>query len=155
MLQIFGEENNFSQTLACLGYVERVLSQVNQAQRHFLEALRLGVQHEHFISLIHALPGIALLFVDQGDSKRAVELYALASTLEMVANSKWFADIAGDEIAKAAEGLPVEVVEAAQARGRKLDLWETAEKLLTELEELGWGSADQKVDPTESPAIGV
>jgi hypothetical protein len=128
-----------------LGYAARVLSQIAQAQRHFLEALRLGMQHEHFLPLIHALLGIALLFVDQGDSERAVELYALASAFGIVANSKWFADIAGDEIAAMAEKLPVEVVEAAKERGRELDLWETAEELLAELEEAGWGKPEFNV----------
>ena len=87
-----------------------------------------------FFPLIHVLPGISLLFVDRGDAERAVELYALASTFGVVANSKWFADIAGDEIAVVAEGLPVEVAETAKARGRKLDLWETAAGLLEEFE---------------------
>jgi tetratricopeptide (TPR) repeat protein len=154
-LQNVGEENNFGQALACLGYVERRLNQIAQAQRHFLEALRLGMQHEHFLPLIHVLPGIALLFADQGEVEQSVELYALASTLDMVANSKWFADIAGDEIAQMAEQLPVEVVETAKARGRELDLWETAKALLVELKELGWGDADQQVDPAEPPAMGV
>jgi len=35
------------------------------------------------------------------------------------------------------EGLPVEVAEAAKARGRALDLWEMAADLLVELEALG------------------
>ena len=95
---------------------------------------------EDFPGLIHTLPGIALHFADQGNFERAVELDALATTFEIVANSKWFDDIAGDEIAAMAEALPVEIVEAAKVRGQELDLWETAEKLLFELEELGWGS---------------
>ena len=81
-----------------------------------------------------------------------MELYALASTFGIAANSKWFADIAGDEIAKVAEGLPNEVVETAMARGRKLDLRETAKELLVQLEELGWGIDNQR--PELSP-IGI
>jgi hypothetical protein len=68
----------------------------------------------------------------------------LAATQGIVANSKWFADIAGDQIAEAAEGLPVEVADAAKARGRALDLWETVAGLLEELEKLGWRSTDQQ-----------
>jgi hypothetical protein len=78
--------------------------------------------------------------------ERVVELYALASTYGVVVNSKWFDDIAGNEIAVAAESLPVEVVKAAKARGRELDLWETAGKLLVELEEMGWGNGISCVD---------
>ena len=86
----------------------------------------MSIEAGSYLSLFHTLPGIALLFADQGEVERAVELYALATTQGIVANSKWFDDIAGDEIARVAEGLPVEVVEAAKARGRGLDLWETA-----------------------------
>ena len=75
-------------------------------------------------------------------SNERLELYALASTQGYVANSKWFADITGDEIAAAAKQLPVEVAEAAKVRGRGLDLWETAAALLEELEAMGWGSAN-------------
>jgi hypothetical protein len=35
-----------------------------------------------------------------------------------VANSRWFEDVAGREIAGAAEALPLEVVAVAQERGR-------------------------------------
>jgi hypothetical protein len=115
------------------------LNQSSQAQGYLTEALQVAVEAKRYLSLIQTLPGIALLFADQGDAERAVELYALASTQGIVANSKWFDDIAGDEIAQAAERLPVEVVEAAKERGRSLDLWGTAQNLLEELEEAGWG----------------
>jgi len=133
-------------TFACQGYAARGLNRIAQAQEHFLEALRAATKHDDFPPLIHALPGIALLFADQGEAERAVELYALASTFGIVANSKWFDDIAGDEIAAVAEGLPEDVIEAAKTRGRSLDLWETVAELLDELEALGWGSADQQSD---------
>jgi len=51
-----------------------------------------------------------------------------------VANSRWFEDVAGREIAAAAEALPPEVVAAAQERGRARDLWATVEELLDELQ---------------------
>ena len=86
-----------------------------------MEALKIAVEGRFFLILLHILPGIALLFADQGEIERAVELYALAATQGIVANSKWFDDIAGDEIARAAEGLPADVVDAAKARGRELD----------------------------------
>jgi predicted ATPase len=140
LCQSFGWMENEGQVLACLGYVTRGMNQNSQTQRHFYEALRIAVEEEGFLALIHTLPGIALLFADQGDIERAVELYALASTLGVVANSKWFADIAGDAIDVVALGLPTEVIEAARARGQGLDLWATAAALQVELEEAGWGS---------------
>ena len=132
-----GSRDTLVQALACQGFAARGLNLTHQAQGYFLEALRAAIKGEDFFPLIHALPGIALLFADQGDAERAVELYALASTFWIVSNSKWFADIAGDEIASAAEELPVEAIEAAKTRGRELDLWETAAGLLEEFESVG------------------
>ncbi len=63
---------------------------------------------------------------------------ALAESLPFVGNSQLFADIAGKPMAAVADTLPPEVVVAAQARGRQLDWWETAETLLEELGKLGW-----------------
>jgi tetratricopeptide (TPR) repeat protein len=130
----------------CQGFAARGLKKDRQAKDCFFQALKGVVKLEHFISFVHILPGIALLFADQGEIERAVELYALVCNYGIVANSKWFADIAGDEIAMKADELPVEVAEAAKARGRQLDLWETAGKLLVELEEMGWGNGISCVD---------
>jgi hypothetical protein len=49
------------------------------------------------------------------------------------ANSRWFEDVAGREIAAAAEVLSPEAVTEAQERGRSRDLWATVEELLDEL----------------------
>ena len=137
------EKSDIGKLHACHGFAARGLGQFSQAQALFCQALGMAIEGKLYPSLLHALPGIALLYADQGEVERAVELYALASTFDWVANSKWFEDIAGNEIAEAAEGLPADVVEAAKARGRSLDLWETAKELLGELQELGWASADQ------------
>jgi tetratricopeptide (TPR) repeat protein len=141
--QDLGHQDNVGQDLACLGYIARKKGQISQARGYWMDALQIAVEGDEFLALFHTLPGIALLFIDKGEAERGVKLYALASTLGIVANSKWFADIAGDEIAVAADGLPVKVAEAAKARGRELDLWETTEELLVELKELGWGSDHQ------------
>jgi tetratricopeptide (TPR) repeat protein len=130
--------DDINQALSGLGYAARGLDHPSQAQRYFHQAMKQAIEAKVFLTLIHSLPGIALLFLDQGEIERAVELYALASTQGIVANSKWFADIAGDEIDRTAEKLPPGVIEAAKKSGRSLDLWETALELLDELEKLGW-----------------
>jgi len=137
-----GSKQNVGQTLACLGYVARDLGQPTQAQQQFYQVLQGVVETKGigaYLPLVHVLPGIALLMADRGELERAVDLYALASTQGIVANSQWFEDIAGRQIAAAAKTLPPDVVAAAEARGRARDLWETAAELLAELVERGWG----------------
>jgi len=112
--------------------------QGEQAKGYAVEALRIASDPDHSTIRPPLLPvtTAARLLRDGGHSERAVELYALASSHAFVANSHWFHEIAGRHIAAAAESLPLEVVAAAQERGRARDLWETAKELLEELTEL-------------------
>jgi hypothetical protein len=62
-----------------------------------------------------------------------VELYALASRYPLVAESQWFADVAGNALAGVAATLPAERVAILQERGRTRDLEATAAEFLAEL----------------------
>jgi tetratricopeptide (TPR) repeat protein len=135
-----GKRDELAWALACAGYAARSSGQLAPARRYLCEALRMGVETGGFMALITALPATALLLADaggtaRGEPERAVELYALASRCPYVANSRWFEDVAGREIAVAAASLPPDVVAVAQERGRARDLRATAEELLAELEE--------------------
>ena len=127
------------QVLAALVIAERGLGDSYQAERYLYDALqvvaKVGPFPSLFLPLAYTLPAAALLLIDRGEVERAVELYALASRFPLVANSRWFEDVAGKHIATAAENLPPKVVEAAQERGRARDLDETVNELLVELEE--------------------
>jgi tetratricopeptide (TPR) repeat protein len=122
------------QGLAVLGYALCGLGQLPQAERHSYEALRSFAEIRSFLPLLLVLPGIALLLADRGEKERAVELYALASRYPLVANSRWFEDVAGKHIAAVAATLPPEVVAAVQERGRARDLDAAVAELLDELE---------------------
>ena len=50
--------------------------------------------------------------------ERAVEVYATALREPQVSKSRWFQDVAGDRVARAAAALVPEAVRAAEARGR-------------------------------------
>ena len=81
-------------------------------------------------ALVHwLLPAAALTLLDQGEVERAIELYALAETYPAIAKSRWYAKVAGQEIADSAEKLPSRMVAAAQARGRSLDTMTTLNQL--------------------------
>jgi predicted ATPase len=120
--------------LACAGRAALGLGRPAQARRHLGEALRIGAEIGAFVPVITALTATALLLADRGEPERAIELYALASRHPYVANSRWFEDVFGQQIATAAGALPPQAILAAQERGRMRDLWATVEELLTELE---------------------
>jgi hypothetical protein len=104
------------------------------AWEHLREAIGIGMDKDIFWVFIYVLPTAALLLADQGENAQAVELYALALRYAIISNSRWFEDVAGREIAALAASLPLEVAAAAQERGRRRDLQETALELLVEIE---------------------
>jgi hypothetical protein len=46
------------------------MKQISRAQYCFQEALQAAKKHQDFLPLIHALPGIVLLFAEQGQVER-------------------------------------------------------------------------------------
>jgi hypothetical protein len=69
----------------------------------------------------------------EGEIERAVELYALASRYPLVAESHWFSDVVGKQIAASADTVPAGRVSLLQERGRARDLEATTAELLAEL----------------------
>jgi hypothetical protein len=120
-------------THAYRGYIAREEGTIAQAWYHVRQALQIGAALGDPRPRTRALPLCALLLADQGEVARAVELYALASRHPHVANSRWFEDVAGKQVAAAAAALPPDAVAAAQERGRERDLETTVEELLAEL----------------------
>jgi tetratricopeptide (TPR) repeat protein len=134
-----GEKRTLNLVKLSQSYVLHKIGHKTQAQQLLAEALDFGLNHRSFIHVLTAIPAKAMFLGEEGETQRAVELYALATSHAFVGNSRWFADAVGQYIKVIAATLPPEVIMAAQARGRNLDLWQTAESLLTELAELGWG----------------
>jgi DNA-binding SARP family transcriptional activator/predicted ATPase len=121
---------------AALAYVARELRRPVEMRHHLLQALEVVSETGVVPTLLWTLPAAALLLADQGAGERAVELYALASRHGLVAQSRWFEDVAGRDIDAIAASLPPDVVAAAEERGRARDLEATAEGLLVELEQM-------------------
>jgi DNA-binding SARP family transcriptional activator/predicted ATPase/tetratricopeptide (TPR) repeat protein len=128
-----GHRPSLACSVAILAFASRGLGQRAQARQQVAEALRIATDSGAFFPLIFALVAMALLRVDEGELEQAVELYALASRTPYVANSRWFEDVAGREIAHLAAGLSSEAVEAAHAHGQAMDLWQKAAELRDEL----------------------
>ena len=90
-----------------------------------------------------AIVAVAFYKFLEGEVNKAIELYALTTSHDYVGKSHWFDDLFGKQITEIAANLPEGQVEKAKSKGRSLDLWETAEYLLEELNERG---LDQTAD---------
>ena len=117
MYQTLGLAENTGVASCALGYAARGQGDLEHARRLWVQALRLSTEKGSFPLLAYSLPGIALVLLDRGQLERAVETYELACRFGAVANSHWFEDVAGREIAAAAQSLPPDVVAAAAAKG--------------------------------------
>ncbi len=129
------QKDELAWALALMVFVQRSLGEFNSARTYLNQTLEIGNNAHGYFPVLCGLCGAALLLLDEGKFEQAVEYAALVWTFPVAANSRWFEDVAGGEIATAAKTLPSEVVSAAQNRGRKRDIWETASELLEELSE--------------------
>ncbi len=131
--QEVGPQDDLSWALACLAIAARGLGDTPGVRQHLIHSLEIAQESGAAPPLLWALPAMALLLADAGEIERAIELYALASRYSLVAKSRWFADVIGNEIAAAAATLPAERVTLLEERGRVRDLQATAVELLSEL----------------------
>ena len=99
------------------------------------QVLQIGIDTHGIFPIMFILCGIVLDFLENGEIERAVDLPALLWKYPVVANSQWFRDIAGQEIAAAVDNLSLEIAGELQERGRDRDIWETARELLDELKD--------------------
>ena len=120
-------------SLALLAHLALARGEEEPAQAHLLEVLRGTRRRRDFLALAEALPAAALLLGRRGRPDRALELHALAAGFPVLANSQVYAGILGAVRHELAAALPAEVAAAAEARGRALDPWRTAEGLPDEL----------------------
>jgi len=125
--------NELGWALAALGHSKLAQGLTEEGLVLIRESLQIGKENgaTHTISL--ALGPYALWIGRQGTPIRAVELYTLACQHPAMANSPWFAEVYGYPVAALAEHLSAEEVSTARARGRSLDLLQTAAELLDEL----------------------
>jgi tetratricopeptide (TPR) repeat protein len=127
---------DLGRALAELAVAERALGRTASAWHHLGEALlAIDAAGGCGFSLPMAsdvfLAG-ALLLADRGEQERAVELCSLAYRQPHVANSRWYEDVFGQQMAAVEETLPPDVVAAARDRGRARDPDATAAELLAD-----------------------
>jgi predicted ATPase/DNA-binding CsgD family transcriptional regulator len=122
-----------SLALAGLGHVAGNQGRLSEARQYLAQALEGALAVKAYITVVYILPFVAYFLATTGQVQRGVELWELAQTEPFVAHSKWFADVVGRELVEIAAALPPEAGYVARERSRALDLWATAELLLTEL----------------------
>lgn len=110
----------------------RALGEMDRAQVHFAKAVT-NLHGRDFFGLLDVFSVAALLKADMGDLVRAVELDALLQTYPVIANSRWWWDVARRHVAQLAESLPAEETARAEEWGRSQDLNAVAAELLAEL----------------------
>lgn len=106
------------------------------AKEIVLEALILNRTLNYFFLGWLAISGYARLLFDLGQPEKAIALYTLSCNFPYIRNSRWFADVAGNDINQYMTTLPKEIVESAQKRGRTLDYKETVDRLIEELQQI-------------------
>jgi hypothetical protein len=128
-----GNPDDLACALANLAFAAHELGDNHGTRQHICHALELVAESGAMLPLLWALPAVALLLAGEGEKERAVELYALASRYPLVAQSRWFAVVVGNTLAKLTATLPAERVAVLEERGRARDLEATVAELLSEL----------------------
>jgi tetratricopeptide (TPR) repeat protein len=131
--QSSGHPSEFEGELACLALAVQGLGHREEAWAHLRAQLGWAQESQMLMPALFGLVAAARLLADVGEIERAAELYALALRFPLVAKSRWFADVAGNQVAAIAAALPAERVAELQERGRARDLDATMEELLSEL----------------------
>jgi tetratricopeptide (TPR) repeat protein len=129
-LEQAGQNRMLGRTLAMAARAELGLGNLAVAWEHALRAVHL-LSGRHYFWLLEAMAAAAAVLAERREVERAVEIYALLNRHEFVANARWFADVFGQVVERAAADLPPDTVAAAQARGEALDLWQAAKDLLS------------------------
>jgi predicted ATPase/DNA-binding SARP family transcriptional activator len=117
---------------AILGFTLRAVDKGHEARTFLRRSLQISHEFGVYFPLVFGLSVVTLLLVDENQIERAVEIYSHAESHPVVGCSRWWRDAVGHEIAQAGSSLSSSVLEAAKARGRSLDLRETAGSLMDE-----------------------
>ena len=149
-----GQKASLASCMGMLGGARYRLGDLAEARPLLRDALRLAVEVKAFVPKLVTLALAARLLAEQGQIEEAAELWSLLSGYPFVAQSHWFADVAGREIVAAAETLPPDVAAAAQLLGRTRDLDSAAAEVADELDRQVATAAATWTPPPHRPLRG-
>lgn len=142
MIRSMKDRRLLAMVLAALGRSALGAGIDHEVKPNLFEALQYCVDVHSSQAPLETFVQIAFILNQEGDGwarEQAIELYSLATRYPYVSNSQWLMDTAGTEIERSISELTPEVVNAKQARGRVLDIWNTVVALREELSKHGWG----------------
>ena len=119
--------------LGFLAKVECLQALFERARQHLCEVFALAIKTTDMGDVLDSLLAAALLLAaQQGKPERAVEIYSLADYYYNYKGPVVYHMLEEEHIRAITASLPVEVVAAAEERGRGRDLLATLKELLAE-----------------------
>jgi hypothetical protein len=113
----------------CLGIIAVIEGDLSTAQKLLESEIHEAVEHHLPRTLALSLTLAAYLTATQGELEQGLTLYAVAQQNPFIANSRWMADVVGERITAVTQTLSSETIATAQAKGKTLDMWQTAKSL--------------------------
>lgn len=150
LFRVNGDMHGYGQALGCLGYIALRQQNLQQARSYIDESLQVAAETRMLLPSLTALTSLALLYAAEGDARGTIELYTITLQHKHVANSQWYHDVVGEQIATIATELPAEVVAAAQARGQARELSFTIKELLAQGDQGHAGNTPQRANTVRS-----
>jgi DNA-binding SARP family transcriptional activator/predicted ATPase len=131
IMQFSGE---LGMALGGLALAQRGVGQAEPARAALQEALRIAVETKSRFTLLTLCAALVVLLLYAGKVELALQAYISARLIPMIANSRWFDDIAGSELLAKSELLSPEARQAAEQRGRGMDFIDLAAAVLAEMQ---------------------
>lgn len=116
------KRDEMGMALSCLAAVEARLGRFEQARMHLQEGTYIATEAGSWQAKVEILANAARVNAELGNLEWAIEHYALATRHPYLGNSCFWWDVAGKRITELAAELSNQVREAAEQRGRLLDL---------------------------------
>ena len=103
--------------MGCLVLTLRAIGRIDEAWVQLAACLKDALEIRSYRGVLMAITGSALLELDRGNVAHAIALYSTGGMQPLVSLSAWFADVAGKEIAAAANQLSVGIAANARRNG--------------------------------------
>ncbi|MCO5200038.1 MAG: tetratricopeptide repeat protein, partial [Anaerolineae bacterium] len=105
------------------------LGRSSEAKQQLTDVLSNALTRRSIVPAVAALSVAALALAEAGDVAGALELWRLAQRYPIIANSKWFADVMGEDVANWTAALSPERVAAMRESAKSQPLWATVERI--------------------------